>query len=132
MLDKGYKVHTIGMRIREYGGGYTMMVDADDLQSNRIAEYVNKHPNENGFLSHNGYYWHVGDNYIKKGHKFPNGSSTIVKYSVEDLPDKYYDKMQKMKLRHSDRQKLKKKKNWPLFKKNYSRKSRSQETPKSF
>lgn len=73
MLDKGYKVHTIGMRIREYGGGYTMMVDADDLQSNRIAEYVNKHPNENGFLSHNGYYWHVGDNYIKKAINFLMG-----------------------------------------------------------
>lgn len=93
MLDKGHKVHTIGMRIRELGGGFTMMVDADDIQSNRIAEYVNKHPEANGFLSHNGYYWHVGDNYLKKGHKFPNGSSTIVKYSVEDLPEKYYPTM---------------------------------------
>lgn len=91
MLDKGHKVHTIGMRIRELGGGFTMMVDADDLQSNRIAEYVNTHPDANGFLSHNGYYWHVGDNFIKKGHKFPNGSSTIVKYSVDDLPDRYYE-----------------------------------------
>lgn len=93
MLDKGHKVHTIGMRIRELGGGFTMMVDADDIQSNRIAEYVNSHPDANGFLSHNGYYWHVGDDFIKKGHRFPNGSSTIVKYSVEDLPDRYYDEM---------------------------------------
>ena len=93
MLDKGYKVHTIGMRVRQLGGGFTMMVDADDLQSNRIAEYVNNHPMSNGFTSHNGYYWHVGDDFIKKGHKFPNGSSTVVKYSVEDLPDKYYEKM---------------------------------------
>lgn len=90
MLDKGHKVHTIGMKVREYGGGFTMMVDADDIQSNRIAEYVNSHPEANGFLSHNGYYWHVGDDFIKKGHKFPNGSSTIVKYSVEDLPSEYY------------------------------------------
>ena len=93
MLDKGYKVHTIGMRIREYGGGFTMMVDADDLQSNQIADYVNKHKSANGFLSHNGYYYHVGDHFIKKGHKFPNGSSTIVNYSEEDLPYKYYDQM---------------------------------------
>lgn len=91
MWDKGWKVHTIGMRVRELGGGFTMMVDADDIQSNRIAEYVNKHPEANGFVAHNGYYWHVGDNYIKKGHKFPNGSSTIVKYSVDDLPSEYYD-----------------------------------------
>lgn len=93
MLDKGHKIHTIGMKIREYGGGFTMMVDADDIQSNRIAAYVNAHPNANGFLSRNGYYYHVGDDFIKKGHKFPNGSSTIVKYSVEDLPDSYYEQM---------------------------------------
>ncbi len=91
MWDKGFKIHTIGMKIRELGGGFTMMVDADDIQSSRIAEYVNSHQDENGFVSHNGYYYHDGDNFIKKGHKFPNGSSTIVKYSVEDLPDKYYD-----------------------------------------
>lgn len=93
MLDKGYKVHTIGMRIREYGGGFVMMVDADDIQSNRIAAYVNKHQDANGFLSHNGYYYHIGNNYLKRGHKFPNGSSTIVKYSVEDLPSEYYPTM---------------------------------------
>lgn len=93
MVDKGYKVHTIGMKIREYGGGFTMMVDADDLISNRIAEYVNNNQSENGFLSHNGYYYHIGDNFIKKGHKFPNGSSTIVKYSNDDLPNCYYEKM---------------------------------------
>ncbi|WP_455617996.1 hypothetical protein [Eisenbergiella sp.] len=93
MLDKGHKVHTIGMKVREYGGGFTMMVDADDLQSNRIAAYVNSHQNANGFLSRNGYYYHFGDKFIKKGHKFPNGSSTIVNYSVDDLPDSYYDHM---------------------------------------
>lgn len=93
MADKGYKVHTIAIRIREFGGGFTMLVDADDIQSNRIAEYVNKHQDANGFVSHNGYFYHVGNNYIKKGHKFPNGSSTIVKYSVNDLPEKYYEKM---------------------------------------
>lgn len=92
MLDKGFKVHTIGMRIRELGGGFTMMVDADDIQSNRIAEYVNNHQDKNGFVSHNGYYYHIGDNFIKMGHRFPNGSSTIVKYSIEDLPDKHYEK----------------------------------------
>ena len=91
MWDKGWKVHTIAMRVRELGGGFTMLVDADDLQSNRIAEYVNSHPEANGFVAHNGYYWHVGNDYIKKGHKFPNGSSTIVKYSVDDLPASYYD-----------------------------------------
>ncbi|MEO2075931.1 MAG: glycosyltransferase family A protein [Bacillus sp. (in: firmicutes)] len=93
MIDKGYKVHEIGMRIRELGGGFTMMVDADDLISNRIAEYVNNHHDKNGFLSHNGYYYHIGNSYIKKGHKFPNGSSTIVKYLIDDLPNKHYEEL---------------------------------------
>lgn len=93
MIDKGHKIHTIAMRIREYGGGYTMMVDADDLISNRIADYVIKNDSENGFISQNGYYYHIGNNYIKKGHKFPNGSSTIVKYDINDLPNVYYDNM---------------------------------------
>ena len=35
-------------------------------------------------------------------------------------------------LRNSDRQKLKKRKNWPLFKKNCSRKSKSQATQRFF
>lgn len=91
MIDKGYKVHTIAMRVRELGGGFTMLVDADDLISNRIAEYVNKNIDKNGFTSKNGYYYYEGNNYVKKGHRFPNGSSTIVKYEIEDLPNKYYD-----------------------------------------
>lgn len=91
MIDKGHKIHTIAMRIRELGGGFTMLVDADDLISNRISQYINNNQDKNGFLSHNGYYYHVGNDYIKKGHKFPNGSSTIVKYNIEDLPFEYYD-----------------------------------------
>lgn len=91
MIDKGHKIHTIAMRIRKLGGGFTMMVDADDLISNRISKYVNENQNENGFVSSNGYYYHMGNKYLKKGHKFPNGSSTIVKYSIDDLPNKYYE-----------------------------------------
>lgn len=90
MIDKGHKIHTIAMRIRELGGGFTMLVDADDLISNKISQYVNKNLDSNGFISNNGYYYHMGNDYFKKGHKFPNGSSTIVKYSVDDLPEEYY------------------------------------------
>lgn len=89
MVDKGYKIHTIAMRLKQLGGGYYMEVDADDLISNRVAGYVNAHPNENGFLSTTGFYYHLGDNYIKRGFRFPNGSSTIVKYGVDELPSEY-------------------------------------------
>lgn len=89
MLDKGWKISMIAMRIRELGGGYTMLVDADDLVSNRIAEYVNSHPNENGFLSKNGYIYNDGFSYVKKVYALHRicGSCAIVNYCVEDLPD---------------------------------------------
>lgn len=90
MIDKGYKVHEIGMHIRELGGGFTMLVDADDIQSNRLAEYVNSNQDKNGFYAKTGYFYHVGDSFVKQGIRFPNGSSTIVKYTVEDLPDRHY------------------------------------------
>lgn len=66
------------------------MVDSDDLISNRIAEYVNYHPNENGFLSSYGYAYNDGFDYVKKLAALHRicGSCSIVNYSVEDLPDR--------------------------------------------
>lgn len=88
MQDKGYKLSMIGKRIREYGGGYTMIVDADDLVSCRIAEYVNKHPGRNGFVSKHGYIYNKGEAWVRKA-LLPDqvcGSCLIVNYSVDDLP----------------------------------------------
>ena len=91
MRDKGYKVHEIAMRVRALGGGFVMLVDADDIQSNRIAGFANSHQSSNGFYAKNGYFYHVGNGFVKSGSHFPNGSSTIVKYSAEDLPEKHYE-----------------------------------------
>ncbi len=88
MQDKGYKLSMIGRKIREYGGGYTMIVDADDLVSNRIAAYVNTHPGCNGFASRYGYVHVMGENCVRRT-LHPDqicGSCTIVNYSVDDLP----------------------------------------------
>lgn len=67
-----------------------MLVDSDDLISNRIAEYVNAHPEKNGFLSNYGYVYNEGLPYMKKMSALHRtcGSCSIVNYSVEDLPDK--------------------------------------------
>ena len=89
MQDKGYKLTMLALKVRELGGGYTMVVDADDLVSNRIAEYCNAHPNETGFLSEYGYIWTEGDDWCKRmiyPHK-TCGSCAIINYSVDDLPD---------------------------------------------
>ena len=88
MQDKGYKLSMIGKRIREYGGGYTMIVDADDLVSNRIAEYVNSHPNRHGFVSKYGYIYNMGDTWVRKALQPDQvcGSCLIVNYGIDDLP----------------------------------------------
>jgi len=93
MVDKGYKTHTLAMRLRELGGGYAMMVDADDLISCHMAEFINQHPNENGFYVKTGYIYFVGDNYMKILPKFSSGSAFIVNYSINDLPDSYPEVM---------------------------------------
>lgn len=93
MIDKGYKTHTCAMRLRELGGGYGMLVDADDLVSNRLAQYVHDMPDENGFYIKSGYVYFVGDSYMKKLDKFSSGTAFIVNYAVEDLPDAYPEVM---------------------------------------
>ena len=89
MLDKGWKISMIAQKIREAGGGYTMMVDSDDLVSNRIAEYAAAHPEKTGFISRYGYIYNDGFSYVKKAlHMYRIcGSCAVVRYSTEDLPD---------------------------------------------
>lgn len=90
MLDKGWKVSMIAEKNRLLGGGYTMLVDSDDIVSNRIAEYVNSHPGQNGFVSRYGYIYEDGSSFMKKilAPYRICGSCSIVNYSVEDLPDR--------------------------------------------
>lgn len=66
-----------------------MMVDSDDLISNRIAEYCNSHPGCSGFLSKYGYVYNEGLLYVKKllAMHMICGSCSIVNYSLEDLPE---------------------------------------------
>lgn len=88
MQDKGYKLSMIGRRIRELGGGYTMIVDADDLVSNRIAAYVKAHPGQHGFISKYGYIFNQGEHWCRRALQPDQvcGSCLIVNYSVDDLP----------------------------------------------
>lgn len=86
MVDKGYKTHTL-ICLREMGGGYAMMVDADDLVSNQLSAFVKQHPNENGIKA--GYVYFVGDDYMKVLPKFSSGSCCIVNYQTSDLPNSY-------------------------------------------
>ncbi len=89
MLDKGWKISMIAAKIREAGGGYTMLLDSDDMVSNRIAQYCVDHPGTNGFVSLHGYIYNEGLSYVKRTFKLYRicGSCSIINYSVDDLPD---------------------------------------------
>lgn len=89
LLDKGWKISMMAKKVRAAGGGYTMLVDADDLISNRIAEYVNSHPRCNGYLSRYGYVYHEGSDYMKRVENLHKlcGSCSIVYYTPDDLPN---------------------------------------------
>jgi len=84
MIDKSFKIHAIGVKIREYGCGYTLLADADDLYSNRISEYVALHPTECGWVIKTGYDFNYNKNVLKFSLKHP--PQPIVKYFPEDLP----------------------------------------------
>lgn len=90
LLDKGYKISMMGRRIREHGGGYVMILDADDLVSNRVAAFVNSQPECSGYVSRFGYIYYEGSRYMKmiRNPYRICGSCTIVHYREDELPDR--------------------------------------------
>lgn len=89
MLDKGWKISMIARKIRAGGGGYTMLVDSDDLISDRIAGFAKEHPELNGFTARTGYLYNEGESFCRKIYKPYSicGSCTAVRYAPEDLPN---------------------------------------------
>lgn len=94
--DKFYKLTVIAFRIREIlleqsnpeNGIYVMPVNADDLLNCNIARFVKEHPNENGFISKDGYIFYQSKKYFriyKNLHTFC-GSCNIIKMYLNDLP----------------------------------------------
>lgn len=88
MCDKGYKVHTIAKHIRDLGGGFTMIVDADDLISNQIVNFIESHiDNQFGWYIKTGYILYLDRMLLKYAPKFPSGSNCIINYTPDLLPD---------------------------------------------
>lgn len=88
--DKFYKKYHIMTRIKELGGGFVMFVDADDLISNKIAEFVESDSGDSlGWYLDNGYVYDKSLNKIKTVSEFHKlcGTSAILKYKSSDLPD---------------------------------------------
>lgn len=88
MVDKGHKKRLACAYLYGLGGGWIMLVDADDLVSNRIVDYVCKSDAKYGLLIDDG--WEF-DCVIKKMTKAPRfnrmcGTSAIFKFSKNELP----------------------------------------------
>lgn len=80
--DKSKKILAGLEYARQFNPSHVMVVDADDCISNKIAEFVRKHPNVDGWYSKMGYVYREGSKMIfKKMDKFSSlcGTSVIVK-----------------------------------------------------
>ena len=95
--DKFWKLLEIAVRIREIlkvqehpeKGLYVLPVDADDLLNCKIAQWCERYPDENGFVSNEGYVWENGKPYFRIYKEMYTycGSCNIIKMYLEDLPE---------------------------------------------
>ena len=95
--DKFWKLLEIAVRIREIlkvqehpeKGIYVLPVDADDLLNCKIAQWCERYPDENGFVSNEGYVWENGKPYFRIYKEMYTycGSCNIIKMYLEDLPE---------------------------------------------
>ncbi|WP_431304736.1 hypothetical protein [Sediminicoccus sp. BL-A-41-H5] len=93
LRDKRLKRKLLYRALREHGGGYAMFLDADDLVSNRVVEYVLKTRHPHGYLISKGYGF---DRINKKLAPIPGvwtgnfdavcGSCMIFNFHENDLP----------------------------------------------
>ena len=93
LRDKRRKRIVLLRAVREAGGGYVMMLDADDLISNRLVDYVLTDRNPNGYIIEKGYAYDWGNGSIapipgawSKSFDSVCGSCSVIKYGVDDLP----------------------------------------------
>lgn len=59
MHDKGAKIRRVAEEICRRGGGYFVLMDADDLVSNRLAAHIRTDDNRRGYLMETGYILNV-------------------------------------------------------------------------
>jgi hypothetical protein len=89
MIDKSRKSEVIAERVRQLGGGYIMYVDADDLVSNRIAEFVARDRAEHGYVCRVGYEYDAVTETLRWSPRFDRmcGTSKIMRWPVSELPE---------------------------------------------
>lgn len=88
MYDKGRKTRAIRVAMGQHGGGYLMLLDADDLVSNKLVSFVRCDQDPNGYLIDNGYEYDCSTGRVRFAPRFNRvcGSSAIFHFAPEDLP----------------------------------------------
>ncbi|MEH2038707.1 glycosyltransferase family A protein [Nostoc sp.] len=88
--DKGRKILKGLMYARQFYPTHTMTVDADDCVSEKLAKFVQQHPDSNGWFINKGYKYQEGNNYIyiKRSNFYKMcGTCNILRYDLNDLPE---------------------------------------------
>lgn len=86
MQDKWRKL-SIGMiRVGELSPDFVMIMDADDLVSNRLSQFVNTRKLENGWMVKQGYSYNYGSRWIHRNDLFSCGSDAIVSSRLVKFP----------------------------------------------
>lgn len=91
MMDKGKKI-TYGCKTaKELGCKYIMAVDSDDLVSNRITHFVNRHSHtlSAGWRITKGFIYEEGSSILIKKYDIQNinGSTHIIREDIISIPD---------------------------------------------
>lgn len=89
--DRGRKMLRGLVAAQAWQPTHTMLLDADDCVSRRLAEFVEQHPQDNGWFISHGYRYAEGSRLIYK--KSPNfytmcGSCNILRNDLNRLPEK--------------------------------------------
>lgn len=91
--DKYLKIRHGLVRARDYAPCYVMKLDADDLVSNRLVEFVLNDDNRRGYYLELGYRWRDGSKYLEPTKKFYKGcgSSNALYANTTQLPPSIED-----------------------------------------
>jgi len=85
--DKSKKLRRLIEEVRARGPGYVILMDADDLISNRLVDYIRTSNNKNGYLFQSGYLLNVAGKRFRKTRNFPTHCGTCAAFylSHDDL-----------------------------------------------
>ena len=90
--DRNHKTFVGIKKLLRYAPSHVMKLDADDCVSRRLAEYVGRHPNDNGWYIRRGYFHTEAMPSVHverfRFHKWC-GSSYILKIGDMGLPDQW-------------------------------------------